>query len=356
MRTTDRAAWKAACAVAESLRLRRAHKCRVMLRRVGDLIGAVAELPRLYHFLHLCDKRGWAAGRRGVVNRLIRLRETTGEQLKIVAASMENDSPHRCDPSTVMRELRQIDDDFDGWSYDVRRSVLAVATEPITLEDVALGPFEVQLRLDALADVDQSRAYHVVALEPNSATENSDITHPHVSDQNLCEGDGTLAIRSALDAGRLADFFMIVRSVLRTYNADSAYVPLDRWSDGVSCADCDAWVSEDYATYCERCGSALCDGCTVCCTCCDYAYCGDCVSRCAACDDSTCSGCTATCSGCGDRVCDDCRQDGLCPSCQPQPQDQQENPTHETTHIPAGGRSAGEQADSATIPATAATS
>jgi len=109
-------------------------------------------------------------------------------------------------------------------------------TEPITLEDVYLGPFRIQLELnkdirlssvEALSELYQGGAYHVIALEPNLAATDASVNHPHVSNERLCEGDGYAPIRAALEQGRLCDFFTLVRSILNTYSPDSPYVRLD---------------------------------------------------------------------------------------------------------------------------------
>jgi hypothetical protein len=57
----------------------------------------------------------------------------------------------------------------------------------------------------------------------------AEVTHPHVLDDHLCEGEGRQAIHAALTAGRLVDFFHLVKGILETYNEDSPYEALSDW-------------------------------------------------------------------------------------------------------------------------------
>src|SRR5690606_25184728 len=105
----------------------------------------------------------------------------------------------------VMADLDQLEDEFGGWNY--KAQILSVITEPITLEDLYFGPFAINLEIDRLSLVGHKCVYQIEALEPNPAVGSSHVPHPHVSDGNLCEGEASIPIRSALEHGRLADFF-----------------------------------------------------------------------------------------------------------------------------------------------------
>ena len=119
--------------------------------------------------------------------------------------------------------------------------------EPITLEDVYLGEFEIRLDVFRLSELSSRIPYTVIALHPHPASSSDDVTHPHVSGRHLCEGDGSAAIRAALSHGRLFDFFSMVLGVLRTYNSDSPYVRLEDWN-GVSCYDCGREMNREVPT------------------------------------------------------------------------------------------------------------
>ena len=127
--------------------------------------------------------------------------------------------------------------------YDCRGRRLSVVTEPIVLAGVYLGPFEIRLQWARPTRGDMP-AYRVIAKDPHPAEGRDNVTHPHVMDEILCEGEGRHAVRQALKQGRLLDFFTLVAGILRTYNPESPFVELVLWHGG-SCSDCGAGVNED---------------------------------------------------------------------------------------------------------------
>jgi hypothetical protein len=196
---------------------------------------------------------------------------------------------------------------------DRSNQTLSVTTEPIILEEIDLGPFEIRLHWDRIGE---RRPYEVVALEPNPAGESSEITHPHVKGEQLCEGDGRLSIDRALRAGRLLDFFQIVSRILDTYNSGSAYVSLSHWN-GSPCADCGDTVCDDDQYTCDRCGDLLCRECLTSCARCEMLCCHSCTNYCRSCEESICSGCQHDCGQCHRPVCNSCLSEtGLCQECQ----------------------------------------
>ena len=165
---------------------------------------------------------------------------------------------------------------------------------------------------------------------------NDAVTHPHVRDRALCAGDAATPIAEALAAGRLADAFLLVRSVLRHYNVASPYVALDHWN-GQPCAECGATSDADETYFCEGCDSDVCDECIGCCSSCSRSRCGGCLNPCAVCHQNNCSGCLedteesqrsccpdcrVDCSACGKTVAADELAEGtaLCPDCDSAPE------------------------------------
>src|SRR5262249_5986414 len=126
----------------------------------------------------------------------------------------------------LYRDLIVVQSEFAGFEYDPDIHLLAVTTEPIRLEEIELGSFQIRLNYRRLAD---PQPYNVVALDPNPAASNNSITHPHINDERVCEGDARSAIARALAEGRLGDFFTIVDRLLHTYAPGRAYVELDSW-------------------------------------------------------------------------------------------------------------------------------
>ncbi|MCA9091014.1 MAG: hypothetical protein KDA90_20525, partial [Planctomycetaceae bacterium] len=211
----------------------------------------------------------------------------------------------------LVDELDSLFTEFVDVDISLKSRTLTVTTEPITLEEIDLGPFEISLRWDQL---DQDVPYTIRAVEPDAAASNSTVVHPHVQGQRLCEGDGRPAIARALSEGRIGEFFVLIRQVLRTYNEHSAYVPLESWH-GVSCACCADEVSEDDAYTCDRCDCSLCSDCTRSCRECDIPLCYDCSRECVACETRYCRGCLPRCSDCNEHCCRDCLDGGRCPDC-----------------------------------------
>ena len=98
-------------------------------------------------------------------------------------------------------------------------------TDPITLEGVYLGPFSIRLNVDLLeAGRTDASAFQAVALDPHPASSSDTTTHPHVRDDYLCAGEASEPISAALREGRVADAFLLVRSVLTNYNRSSPFI------------------------------------------------------------------------------------------------------------------------------------
>jgi hypothetical protein len=236
--------------------------------------------------------------------------------------------------SVMVEELQALQAEFDDVAFNGEEHALCVVTEPITLEDVYLGRFRILLDLDKLGELYQRTAYYIVAIEPHPAAKDEAITHPHVSNEVLCEGDGGAAIRAALEEGRLCDFFAMVHSILTTYNPDSPYVSLSDW-DGVACYDCGYVMDSESTYYCTHCDAAVCDQCSRVCAECGEIVCGECVSRCEVCDKTLCPRCAENnCSECESVCCESCLSDGLCPTCKEErdnDEEQQNEATNENT-------------------------
>jgi hypothetical protein len=158
--------------------------------------------------------------------------------------------------------------------------------------------------------------------------------HPHVQGNQLCEGDGRAPIRQALAEGRLFDFFLLVRQVLQTYNAGSAYVCLTEWH-GIECRDCGRLMTEDERDHCTECGAEVCYDCSILCRDCDRSFCSDCAPRCPGCEETFCASCRSRCAGCGDLFCEECLTDDRCSSCRKTHEEETENADGQTPEAPS---------------------
>lgn len=273
----------------------------------------------LQHQISLAHQRGWSrtSGRmrrdlKMVLNQLQVELITTDRTL----SALEPEAMVQ-KPSDIYRDLIALREEFDNVRYERPERFLAATTEPIQLEDIYLGEFEIRLDLHNLA-IGQLPSYRVIALDPHPSTPNDCVTHPHVQDESLCEGEGHHTIRHALQQGRVLDFFVIVGNLLRTYNPGSPFVSLASWN-GLACSDCGTFMSDDEQWTCEKCETNICGECHYTCPHCAYSYCSDCVIRCEDCDEHYCGTCLTPCSRCQTETCRDCLDDNeRCSHCHDQ--------------------------------------
>jgi hypothetical protein len=309
-------------------------RTRAVILRTEVLYTAQAQLKSLRRQLQVALARGWNAAADKLARRIalvVRDLPMYSQNVeRLVEARGTITVPFaRC----LLDDLQQLKNELDGLRYHAGQSILAVTTESITLEDVYLGPFEIQLFLNSLARDEPHSAYEIVALDPHPAGCNSDVTHPHVSDQRLCAGDAVTPIGAALSSGRICDFFLLVRSVLTTYNSGSPYVSLDDWH-GSSCYDCSYTIASDDCRWCSACDHDFCGECASYCHVCDETICNGCLEECPACDEHVCPSCLTRCPDCGDPICKNCLQVGGCPCKEEEEchEDEQDN----TTAVEAG--------------------
>ena len=227
----------------------------------------------------------------------------------------------------IYADIRQLEAEFESVAVRWKEKVLVATTEAITLRGVELGPFAIELHWEARCE--PGSRFEIVALEPNPAAGGKgDVTHPHVRDRHLCAGEAVAPLRKALEDGRIADAFVLVRSVLRTYNPSSPYTPLAEWG-GSPCRECGRNATGDERYCCEGCDADFCGECTSGCARCDSTRCAGCLDPCALCRQPCCSSCLTDdpdgreiCTDCW-RTCDDCDrrvpkdrlENRLCPEC-----------------------------------------
>src|SRR5262245_47546709 len=173
-------------------------------------------------------------------------------------------------PSELYGDLAALQQESFDVQVNLREHQLSVTTEPVVLEGIDLGRFEICLDWRLLK---ADEPYRVVALDANPAASNSSVTHPHVNGAILCEGDGRASVRRALAEGRLFDFFTMVDRILQTYSVGRAHVELDRWQ-GKRCEDCSGFIDEEDDYYqCPRCERDVCCDCSSSCSNCDQMFC-----------------------------------------------------------------------------------
>lgn len=217
--------------------------------------------------------------------------------------------------SDIYAELVELEEEYGDFEFDLEERTISVFTEPITFDDIALGTFEIKLQIDQVQNLFRESPYRVIAQDPNPAAADDGVTHPHVSAERVCEGDGHAAITKALEQGRISDFFSIVTGILSTYNPDSPYVSLSDWQ-GYGCYDCGHTMASDDSYYCEHCMNDFCSQCSTYCQVCETSICLGCAVSCTACNEPICKKCIYECKDCHDPFCRDClSEEYLCEDC-----------------------------------------
>lgn len=242
------------------------------LERLADLVKKFKELGGEARKLGLCLSRNWLAAAEKCSSRADRTLNEIPYTVTRIRQLMDGQCPKVPEMSFLIEELKHLEQEFDSVDFDRDNNNILVEIEPIELDGIYLGPFRIELNLDKLPEVYSVSPYLVVALDPHPAATDEGVTHPHVSNRTLCEGDGAVTIRLALEQGRLVDFFSMIRSILSTYNPDSPYVSLDDW-DGQACYSCGYVMSRDDTYYCSFC---------------ERDYCSECASYCRNCDETAC--------------------------------------------------------------------
>ena len=271
--------------------------------------------------------RGFQFATKRLTSRYLRTLEDVTSALDWHTKQARQEIPAPPSLPTLLEEIAACEDEFDVLDVCRDDQRVSVTTESIMLEGVPLGRFRIDLLPSNMPDKDPLDWFRIEALDPNPSAPNENVPHPHVDGDHLCTGDGSTAIHGALIAGRLSEFFVLVRSILRTYNPESPYVSIEDW-DGRPCEDCGYTASEDNAFYCEGCENTFCDECVRSCETCDVTLCRGCLHRSEISGVWVCESCAGQCAGCSRWCTTEEMTDGLCENCQETQND--EETSHET--------------------------
>jgi len=300
-------------------------------------------LQRLKHSIARARKRGWYLAAQSLCSDLAdacrSLQRELENSLRGLSSRMKPRLP--ASASAVYLDLRALESEFGGVEIDLKKQELVVTTDTIELDGVLLGEFEIRLHWSQIHQ--SAQPYRVVALDPHPSARRDDVTHPHVQDEQLCEGEGRAAIAAALAEGRFYDFFLLVNQLLHTYGRGSAFVELSDWG-ATRCEDCGACIDDGDCYYCNGCNATLCESCSWNCPGCDNSYCSSCLRQCAACGRDFCCSCLVTCSVCRQQCCSDCHENRICTTCyeklhpkEPENDSSDESPSEATCLAGQGG-------------------
>jgi len=157
-----------------------------LVRRLKGFAGQLQELTAESRKMGMALARGWFSA-------ADRCRSRTGRLLNDISYSISHVSQFVQEPrkkapklSLLVAELHQLQEEFGRVYFDNSGDTVSVVTGPVTLDDVPLGPFKIELDLGRLRELYGDRPYRVIALDPNPASTDDNVTHPHVSSQRLC--------------------------------------------------------------------------------------------------------------------------------------------------------------------------
>lgn len=270
------------------------------------------------HLFNAAIEKCWCESAEKIKTRVSRNVSDFSPHLQRFKECISGGKPKLPNLSDIFAELSQIEQELGEYKFDLKEKTISVITEPVTLEEIDLGPFEIRLFIDQISGIYNTAPYKVIALKPNPAGSDCNVTHPHVRYERLCEGDGYVPIRRALEQGRFYDFFTLIVNILQTYNPQSPYICLEDW-EGRSCYDCGCAVTSDDCYYCEYCDREYCSNCSSYCQKCDTTVCLGCAYQCPSCEVPVCQNCTAKCKECEEVYCKDClTEEGLCHDCEEQ--------------------------------------
>jgi hypothetical protein len=285
-----------------------------LLSQMGNLAGLLKDMASESKKLSLALSHNWLYAAENSSDGVKRVVDEVSYNITNLKQLIDKPAVDVPNLSFIFEELKQLQEEFDQTEFDKAGNTISVVTEPITLEDTDLGPFKIQLELKKLSELYKTNPYHCIALEPYPAATNEEVTHPHVSGERLCEGDGYAAIRSALEQARLVDFFSIVKSILNTYSPDSPYVALEDWQ-GIACYDCGGMIDRESTYYCYSCDRDFCENCSSYCRYCEETCCLGCGGYCPNCEEFVCKNCLKTCAECGETFCKLCMENDVCENC-----------------------------------------
>lgn len=296
-------------------------------------VGCSQQLQELVRRLRLVQRNGWEVAARTVAmqlhGELIRCQAQIINALESV--SMLTKGKAIPNQALLYAELIALQTEFEDVEVNLQEGRLSAVTEAIELDEVPLGCFRIILDWKSEPICSSQSPYRIEALDPNGPEYRSHITHPHVSSEQLCEGEAKFALRQALQDGRLTDYFQIINQVLHTYNSQSPYASLDEWG-GTTCQDCGSNIPSD-CSHCVGCGGAMCDDCSTCCSICETSGCVACLSVCPGCESQICSDCSNACRECHKEICSECfnHTNGLCKDCDHVVESEEDEPSNSST-------------------------
>ncbi len=196
--------------------------------------------------------------------------------------------------------------------------ILSFTTEPVILERLTFGQFRVHWTLTPDIQFVEGPTLRVDPVTPFFV---SGYCHPHISSGHLCLGhadamDSPLQQSiTYLNAGHIAECFMLINACIHAHNPLSTYQELSIWHDAKECDYCGEMDHPDTMFFCVVCQDHHCSQCRPggadLCVYCGSSVCSEsCADTCHYCRQSNCQKelcpeCSWICSDCNNHLCPD---------------------------------------------------
>lgn len=327
--------WRYAKKFVESAAVRRVETAKPFDTATANLAGRLDRLRLMIHQLAQYAQRNRTERCRhlfsAIAETIRRAERFTNRQEVAIEKHLNTQDPVvEVSVREVCLDILQLEKEFDNLQVKLIRdqaAQLSIDTQAVEFEEVHLGQFRICM-LHTAPQAGQD-AISAMALTPNPAMGDSEVTHPHVRHEQFCLGEIEELMPEVLQSGRVADAFIMLDRIINNYAEGSAFVEISDWGNGGECHNCGNVCRDE--EKCEICGDWACDDCHSEFDCghggCSYRcrlsceFCGN--SSCTNCYNGElecCADCVIKCATCG-KACnpdeiDKDKPEWLCPECQ----------------------------------------
>ncbi len=139
--------------IQNALRILHKHRYKRCIVQLDLLVSKAGELGPNARKLKIALARDWLAAAEHACKNASRLLT----DIPFLVTNVQSLLGRRCVEvsklSMIVDELRVLCDEFDDVEWDREEQALCAVTEPITLQDTYLGPFQIALHLDKLIEL-----------------------------------------------------------------------------------------------------------------------------------------------------------------------------------------------------------
>ena len=163
---------KVALEIRDRLLMRERARQQEAIPRLEPLKESMAHIQRINIRLAKCHQNGlFGAAKRVRQNAMGALRDLRRE-VDLLTSQMNVESPVLPTAQEIIADLDQIEQEFPSWRCEGNQNNLIIVTDPIELEGVYLGRFEIQLDVNDIGNPSSQQPFSIVALAPNPAPSN----------------------------------------------------------------------------------------------------------------------------------------------------------------------------------------